>query len=202
MRLRHVAVPFQILWGVAAAICAAAAIAAFAEHLNVSGAVAAVLAILFVAAAVWRWRVLPRGHDAHAAYRELELAIQAAPHGRLQAGDVELIAQATQLMPSLTRWESSDQHGPDDRIVITETYWLLWLPPLVLRDIAAESVFEGGHDATAAKSGGRHLNDELSMRQMLRYLWHVLRTGQGFLAAAEMRALAIELHTASPLPKA
>jgi hypothetical protein len=183
VRLRHVCVPLLALWAAAALINLYATVVAAALGWPIAAVPAAFLAASAGAVAWWR-RVPPCGRAARAAYRELEAAIEAAPPAPVRSGDRDLLAQPSRGLPRLHRWQLAEH--PDAAMMLTETYTLMWLPPLVLRHLDATWV-----DGDAPAAG------ELSPRGLARFTWHTLRTGQGFAGVEEMQALAAELRTAT-----
>lgn len=190
LRLRHLYLPLYLLGAVVLLLCAAAGIAAAARGWPI-----AVLPFAFAAAlagaAIWLRRVPPHGPAARAAYRALETAIDTAPPGPLRCADHYLDPRPSRAIPELDRWHfSAPGHADDpDPIVVTETYTLLWVPPLVLHHTSADWATD--HQAPPHA-------DTMSARDAARFLWHTLRTGQGFASADEMHTLADELRTAEP----
>ena len=169
-RLRHVAIPIYAIGLAALALAMAAGTIAIATGNGTDAFLAYALAAALIASVVWRWRIAPRGREARAAYHELEAAIDAAPPGPLRQGDHILTARPSRLLPELHR-------EPLDQPPITDTYTLLWAPPLTLH-----------HAGT---------NQPVNARTLARYTWHTLTTGQTFVDAHEMRALASQLRHAT-----
>ena len=179
MRLRHLYVPLLALWAVATVVSVCAGVAAAVLGWPIAALPLAFAATL-AAAAIWLHHIPPHGPAARAAYQNLENAIHTAPPGPLHTDNHYLNPRPSRALPELDRW-----HHTHDAVVVGETYTLLWAPPLVLRHTTATYT---------------HTPPEpMNTRDTARFLWHTLRTGQGFADTDEMHALADELRAAKPL---
>lgn len=180
---RQLSLALAVLWVTACVICLVAAVLAIAHHQLIAVPPSAFLAASGLAMVWWR-TIPPHGPAARAAYHELEAAIHTAPPDRVYTGNTELLAEPRHVLPQLHRWVETDYSG--GTTILTETYVLLWAPPLVVRYAETNWIDDELPDP-----------GDVDLRSFYGFLWQTLRTGHGFATPEQMQALATELRASS-----